>query len=188
MIKTKTALCLFSTVLFAAGVSSPSRGDQTDPALGGLFTALQSATEPAVIRNLENQIWEKWLAHANPDVQRLMVLGTQRMNAGLYREALLVFTSLTESFPEYAEAWNKRATVYYALGELQASVADIEKTLALEPRHFGALSGLGLVFEQQEKLTLAREAFLDLLEVHPNSPSAQQNLRRIEQAISRSVV
>ena len=110
------------------------------------------------------------------------------MNSGAFSQALRIYSQLIESYPNFAEAWNKRATLYYVLEDFAASVADIEATLALEPRHFGALSGLGLVYTQQGELDKARDAFVKLLEVHPNSANAQQNLERIENELRLNVI
>lgn len=162
--------------------------DQTDDRLGDLFATLQETQNVRTIQITENQIWEIWLQHANADVQQLILVGTQRMNAQRYAEAMVVFNRLTESFPDYAEGWNKRATLHYMLGNLDASVSDIERTLELEPRHFGALSGLGIVLIQRKELNKAKRAFEDLIEVHPNSPNAKQNLELVEEQLRFSVI
>lgn len=162
--------------------------DQTDDRLSDLFAVLQDTNNTRTIRITESQIWEIWLQHANADVQQLMIVGTQRMNAQRYAEAMVVFNRLIESFPDYAEGWNKRATLHYVLGNLDASVSDIEKTLELEPRHFGALSGLGMVFIQRKELSKAKRAFEDLIEVHPNSQNAKQNLELVEERLRFSVI
>ena len=117
-----------------------------------------------------------------------MEIGTQRMNSRRYPEALLIFSQITENFPRYAEGWNKRATLYYMLGSFEESIADIEKTLELEPRHFGALSGLGLVYLQQDELGKARQAFEDLIAVHPNSRNAQENLEYVLERMRTEVI
>ena len=119
--------------------------DQTDDRLETLFITLSSSSDKQVIRATENQIWDIWFAHPNSDVERLMQIGVQRMNANRQSEAMIIFSQLVENFPDYAEAWNRRATLHYILGNYQESIDDIERVLSLEPRHFGALSGLGLV-------------------------------------------
>ena len=162
--------------------------DQTDDRLGDLFTVLQDTENVRTIAAIESQIWEIWLQHTNADVAQLMLVGTQRMNTQRHAEAMVVFNRLTDSFPNYAEGWNKRATLHYVLGNLDASVSDIEKTLELEPRHFGALSGLGMVFIQRKELSKAKKAFEDLIEVHPNSPNAKQNLELVEEQLRFSVI
>ena len=175
--------------LLLASLSAPFiHADQTDVRLDDLFIALQDTKDIREIQNMENRIWAIWLQHDNADVQQLMLVGTQRMNAGSYAEAMVVFNRLTEGFPEYAEGWNKRATLHYVLGNVDASIDDIEKTLALEPRHFGALSGLGMVYIQRKELSKAKQAFEELLEVHPNSPNGKQNLELVEEQLRFSVI
>ena len=93
-----------------------------------------------------------------------------------------------ENFPDFAEGWNKRATLYYLVGNTDASIEDIKRALELEPRHFGALSGLGLVYLQQGKLALAEEAFQQLITVHPNSPSAQDSLRLVREQRAANII
>ncbi|MFT4887164.1 MAG: tetratricopeptide (TPR) repeat protein [Pseudohongiellaceae bacterium] len=162
--------------------------DQTDPKLDDLFEQLLQTDEESSLRLIEAQIWEIWLQHPNPDVERLMQLGTQRMNAQAVSEAMVVFTQLTINYPNYAEAWNKRATLNYLIGEQEASEADIKKTLELEPRHFGALSGLGLVYLQRNELSKAKAAFEDLIAVHPNSPNAKTNLHLVNEQLRLGVI
>lgn len=176
------------TLLFICLTMFTLHADQTDERLGDLFAVLQVTEDARTIQRTENQIWEIWLQHANADVEQLMVVGTQRMNSQRYAEAMIAFNLLTESFPNYAEGWNKRATLHYVLGNLEESISDIEKTLALEPRHFGALSGLGMVYIQQKELQKAKQAFEELIAVHPNSPNAQQNLELVEEQLRFSVI
>lgn len=176
------------TLLWTFLVWSGSAADQTDEDLSPLFQQLQITQDPLTLRQVENQIWELWLQHPNPDVERLMLLGTERMNAQAVSDALLIFSQVIESYPDYAEAWNKRATLYYMLGDLDASIIDIEKTLALEPRHFGALSGLGMVYIQQKELVKAKQAFEELISVHPNSPNAQSNLDVVNESLKLNVI
>ncbi|MCG8415700.1 MAG: tetratricopeptide repeat protein [Pseudomonadales bacterium] len=169
-------------------LSHSSYADQSDRRLDALFQQLATSEDLTLIRATENRIWQIWLEHPNEDLERLMEIGTQRMNSRQFPEALLVFNQVVANFPDYAEGWNKRATLYYLLGSFEESIADIEKTLALEPRHFGALSGLGLVYLQREELTKAKQAFEDLIAVHPNSPSAQENLRFVTEQLLINVI
>jgi tetratricopeptide (TPR) repeat protein len=162
--------------------------DQSDERLDDLFSTLLISTDLTTIRLTENQIWEIWFNHANEDVEQLIQMGVTRMNYNRYAEAMLIFTQLIENFPDYAEGWNRRATLHYILGNLDESVADIEKVLELEPRHFGALSGLGLVYLQQKQLSKAKQAFENLVDLHPNSPNAQENLRRVTEDLRLNVI
>jgi len=169
-------------------ISFSTLADQNDPRLDDLFAVLQDTNDIKTIRITENQIWTIWLEHPDSDVERLMELGTQRMNYQRYTDALRVFSQVIENYPDYAEAWNKRATLYYLAGNLDASLSDIEQTLALEPRHFGALSGMGLLFVQREELLKARDAFEKLLQIHPHSPNARQNLDRINETLRFNII
>ena len=174
-----TALIFSSSLILA---------DQKDDRLENLFITLSSSSDKQIIRSTENQIWEIWFAHPNSDVERLMQIGVQRMNNNRQSEAMIIFNRLVENFPNYAEAWNRRATLHYILGNYQESISDIEKVLSLEPRHFGALSGLGLVYLQLDQLSKAKRAFEDLIEVHPNSPNAKENLRRVNEELRLNVI
>ena len=178
-ILTVAALIFYSNLVLA---------DQTDDRLETLFITLSSSSDKQVIRSTENQIWDIWFAHPNSDVERLMQIGVQRMNANRQSEAMIIFSQLVENFPDYAEAWNRRATLHYILGNYQESIDDIERVLSLEPRHFGALSGLGLVYLQLDQLRKAKEAFEDLIKVHPNSPNARENLRRVNEDLRLNVI
>lgn len=162
--------------------------DQSDERLDDLFSTLLISTDLTTIRSTENQIWEIWFNHANDDVEQLIQMGVTRMNYNRYAEAMLIFTQLIENFPDYAEGWNRRATLHYILGNLDESIADIEKVLELEPRHFGALSGLGLVYLQQKQLSKAKQAFENLVDLHPNSPNAQENLLRVTVDLRLNVI
>ena len=167
---------------------NPLAADQNDPQLDALFARLRLTDDAELLRLTENQIWAIWMQHDNADVQRLLELATIRMNNGRFSEALVVYNEIVASYPDFAEAWNKRATLHYLAGNYEESLADIERVLELEPRHFGALSGKGLVYLQQGELTEAREAFTALLSVHPNSPGAQNNLELVEQELRRNLI
>ncbi len=179
-----------ATVIFGLSMSATLNlhADQNDERLNGLFEQLSLVSDPVVLRATENQIWAIWLEHRNADVQQLLTLGTEAMNRRQLPEALLIFSQIVENFPNFAEGWNKRATLYYLVGNTDASIEDIKRTLELEPRHFGALSGLGLVYLQQGKLALAEKAFQRLITVHPNSPSAQENLRLVREQRAVNVI
>ena len=168
--------------------SAALSADQTDPLLDELFTRLQVTDDATQLRFIENSIWEVWMQHDNADAEELLVIATRRMNQRRFSDAMLIFNRLVETFPEYAEAWNKRATLHYMLGDLEASLADIDVTLTLEPRHFGALSGQGLIYVEQEKLQQARESFEHLLTIHPNSGNARSNLESILADLRRNLI
>ena len=179
-------LRLFLTSFFLLPASLLA--DQTDERLNDLFSTLLISTDLTTLRATENKIWEIWFEHSNNNVEQLMQIGVTRMNQSRYADAMLIFSQLIENFPGYAEGWNRRATLHYVLGNYEESIADIERVLDLEPRHFGALSGLGLVYLQQEQLSEAKQAFENLIDVHPNSPNAWENLRRVNEDIRLNVI
>ena len=87
------------------------------------------------------------------------------------------------SYPSYAEAWNKRATLNFMVGKYKASLSDIEKVLDLEPRHFGALAGRGMIYNAQEEWSLALDAYRDALAVNPNMPSVKSAIKELEKRL-----
>lgn len=171
------ALCLI--VLGAAG---PALADQRDPRLPVLFSALIDAG-PVDARRIEGEIWMIWIESSDGESAELMQLGMLAMQTGELDVALDTFDLLVTRSPDFAEAWNKRATVLYMVGDLEASLADIAKTLELEPHHFGALSGAGLIFDALEQPEPALKAYREALAVHPNLPYAQMRAFQLEQEL-----
>jgi tetratricopeptide (TPR) repeat protein len=159
-------VCAIFTVLLAVG--APARADQADERLPPLFAALTAADSVERVAPIEREIWSIWLQP--PRGSGVAVAMNRGLTAMMYRrhdEALEAFDVVTRLAPDFAEGWNKRATVRYLVGDYEGSVADIERTLALEPRHFGALSGLGLIRVAQGRPVEALEAFEAALAIHP---------------------
>lgn len=155
------------------------RADQTDPRLDGLFEELQSVEDPQIAAAVELQIWQIWSLSRNAAVNLLMRTGVSAMEREDHAAALIAFDRITTMEPDFAEGWNKRATVFYFLGDYSGSLTDIDRTLALEPRHFGALTGRGLVFMELERYDLARDALEKALEINPHAKGAERNLERV---------
>lgn len=105
------------------------------------------------------------------------------MDGGLHDQAIGVFSSLIEKAPDFSEAWNKRATVYFLIGDLSLSVDDVARTLELEPRHFGALSGLGQIELLRGNPQAALRAFEGALAVHPNLPGIAALVMRLNDEV-----
>lgn len=157
------------------------KADQRDPQLDGLFARLHGDIGSHEAEVLEQRIWAIWLRHDDEKVNALMELGVLEMSRGHREDALATFDLMIESAPDFAEAWNKRATLHYLMGEYESSLADIEETLALEPRHFGALSGRGLVLMALERWEEAYAAFQETLAVNPHARGARANMRYLEE-------
>jgi tetratricopeptide (TPR) repeat protein len=147
--------------------------------LNNLFARLQLAKDETEVKALQTQIWQIWMSTGIADIDALMEQGNRLMTDGNYEEAIHIFTKITRKLPDYAEGWNKRATAYYLKGEYNASLQDIERTLALEKRHFGAISGLASVYLAMGEYRAALKAFEKVLEICPNQPGLQEQVREL---------
>jgi tetratricopeptide (TPR) repeat protein len=154
----------------------PAFSAQDDPRLDRLFAQLKAAPADADTEALTDQIWRIWVASGRSDIDDLMTQGTRSLNLGDLPKALDRFAQIVTRAPDFAEGWNKRATVYYLLGNFDASVADIERTLVLEPRHFGALSGLGLIYMNLGREQAALRAFRKTLDINPHLPAIRERV------------
>ena len=176
------------TLLVATSLGSGNLiAAQTDPSLPGLFQQLENAVGPDDATRLEAEIWQRWLDSDDEKAWRLMQRVQLSMSEADLDEALLLCNELVDYAPQYAEAWNKRATVFYMMGSYDASVADIQKTLQLEPRHFGAISGLGLIFLRKGNPEAALEAFEQVLRVSPQSRNARRSVESVKQQIQQEI-
>lgn len=127
--------------------------------LDTLFAKLQTATDPMAVQMLEEGIWEQWTMLPDEAPRKLMLRGIAEMQAQELESAVVTFTKLVETAPQFSEGWNKRATVYWLLGNFKASINDICETVKREPRHFGAYSGLGMIRAQMNEPARAVAAF-----------------------------
>jgi tetratricopeptide (TPR) repeat protein len=157
----------------------------TRPAINALFEGLRRARDPAEAQRLEREIWQRWMESDDARVRMAMARGLQAMSRQDYRAALAAFDSVVKAAPDFAEGWNKRATVYWLLGDREASARDIERTLALEPRHFGALSGLALVREAQGRVFEALDALERVEQVHPHLPHLTERIEQLGRRIAQ---
>ncbi|HYD05073.1 MAG TPA: tetratricopeptide repeat protein [Reyranella sp.] len=127
--------------------------------LDTLFDKLRTATDPSAVQALEQGIWEQWIMVPDSAHRALMLRGIVEMQQQELQTALVTFTRLIKIAPELSEAWNKRATLHWLLGNFPASIADICETVKREPRHFGAYSGLGMIRAQMGEHARAAAAF-----------------------------
>ena len=142
--------------------------DQTKPELDGLFRALQQSDNLIKISSIQNKIWLHWyeLPEGSRALQPIFDQGMRALHLGQPQTAIDQFTGVIEAIPQFAEGWNRRATAYFMVGDFDASLRDIQQTLALEPRHFGALSGLSMILEntlQYDKAIQAEKLLLGLM-------------------------
>ena len=141
--------------------------DQNDPELSALFARLQQDLPPEEAAEVDRRIWLLWLHSEDKTVNRLMAQGMIAMQRGALDRALDRFNDIVERAPDFAEGWNKRATVLYMMGRHRESVADVQQVLNLEPRHYGALSGLGMILVALGREEDALEWLGRALELNP---------------------
>ena len=153
--------------------------DQTAAELPALFAQLEEAVDSNSARVLEEQIWQHWLSAPDSNSAHLMSQISTAMSAGSLDFALHLSNQLVDSNPDFAEAWNKRATIQYLLGNHAESVGDIRETVRLESRHFGAISGLGMIFLKENNLPAALQAFEQVLKISPASINAKRSVERV---------
>ena len=146
--------------------------------LDALFARLARNDSPDWL-SVQNEIWAQWSQSGSPAMDLLLMRAENAMENGQFELALRFLDDLVRLAPDFAEGWNKRATVYFLLEEYGRSVADIARTLALEQRHFGALSGLGMILERLGDKKGAMRAYRRGLEVHPNLPGAAAGVERL---------
>ncbi len=170
----RTLLALAVAFGIAAGTAggapaqTPEKPAAADARLDGLFERLKSTQDAGEARRIEGAIWQIWLEPADPAAGSLMKLALDAQQRGDLFGAFALYDAIVNLRPDYAEGWNRRATVLYLLGRHEDSRKDAEKTIALEPRHFGALSGLGLIAAAKNDDDGALDAFERALEHNPH--------------------
>ena len=142
--------------------------DQNDPRLDPLFADLQTSLSAAAAQEVEHQIWAYWLLFPNDQtIENTMNAAMLMMERGHLESAERIFSRIIERAPEFAEAWNKRATVRFIAGDHRGSATDIAQVLQLEPRHFGALSGLGMIHMHNGDWQNALKTYELAFSIHP---------------------
>ncbi len=176
-------LIISISLLFANKIAL---ADQNDPRLNNLFKKLNETENQDEIRDLISDIWNIWYEVDDPKVIEYFEKGIQAMNIRNYPLAIKFFNNLIEEDPNFAEGWNKRATVHFMMGNFDESMQDIIKTLELEPRHFGALDGMGLIFIHQGQFQQAIDVYDKMLEIFPFSVKTMDKKERIKSFITHS--
>ena len=145
----------------------PQHGDRTRN-LDFLFGALKAAPDAASAKQVESRIWALWVASGSDTANLLMTRVKTAIEANDLNLAVQLLDAVVKIKPDYIEAWNRRATIHYMRKEFGESLQDIRQVLIREPRHFGALSGLGMILQEFGDEKRALEAFRRALEIHPN--------------------
>ena len=179
----------FAVVLLSLMASfSLAQADEREQRLESLFDDLANEVLPVNAQALEREIWKVWLDSGDRDINLELSIGINQMNEGLLDDAIHQFSKVTEMDAGFAEGWNKRATAYYFNDELEKSLLDIQKTLELEPRHFGAISGMGLIFMELGNDEAALKAFEEVLRLYPLSPSARYQVETLRKKLNDKLV
>jgi tetratricopeptide (TPR) repeat protein len=140
--------------------------------------------ESAFVRGFAEQgLWLLWSRSGDAEIDRLMARGSEEMQAGRHAEAISIFTEVIKRKPDFAEGWNRRATVYFLAGEYRKSIADCDQVLKRNPAHFGALAGYGEIYLRMNEPEKALEWFRRAFEVNPNLLGVEFNIKRIEQEL-----
>jgi tetratricopeptide (TPR) repeat protein len=148
--------------------------------LDTLFIKLQSATDPSAIKSLEAAIWEQWVMVPDMSQRAQMMRGIAEMQQQELKASIETFTRLIDLAPDLSEAWNKRATAHWLMGNFPASLADICETVKREPRHFGAYSGLGMIRAEMGENARAVAAFELARRWNPHIPGIEGEIERLK--------
>jgi tetratricopeptide (TPR) repeat protein len=152
---------------------------EDDAKLDGLFDRLKTA-DAAEAGRIESEIWIEWSKSGSPALDLLLQRGRDALAVGDTNLAIEHFTAIIDQDPTFAEGWNARATAFYQAGEFGPSIADIARVLQLNPRHFGALSGLGTMLEAADKPEKALEVYKAALAIHPQMEGVIEAVTRLE--------
>lgn len=148
-------------------------------AMDRLFANLhrEKIVNPSVI---ETKIWDLWAANDSPAAEVLLLQASRAMRDGAYDASEAILDTLIDAEPDYVEALNRRATLYYKMQRYDDALADIDAVLEKEPRHFGALTGRGLVYQAQGSLSLAKQAYEEALSINPHLEQVKAALKQME--------
>jgi tetratricopeptide (TPR) repeat protein len=185
MRRSLAALALVAS--FAPGLfgGPPVRADQDDPRLDRLFGRLNVIDDDkGEIARITAEIWSIWRQSGSPGLDMKMQEGQRFMKQGILHSALGNFDFIVRVRPDFAEGWHKRATVFYMIGDYASSIKDIEKTVSLEPRHFGAYAGLGLIYLKMGNEPAALRALEQALTINPHLAGTRATVDELRRKIN----
>ena len=174
-------------LLFTLIICFSLKADQKDPLLNELFFKLHSKSNQYNYEEIISKIWDIWLKSADVRIDREFEIALSLMKKSQYKQSIIFFSRVIEKKPDFAEAWNKRATVYYFIGDYEKSITDINYTLILEPRHFGAMDGLALIFIESKKYSQALEIYREIQKILPYSKDIESKIKILDEIISKNI-
>ncbi len=184
----KTLGVLFIILSVLLLTSATVWADQNDARLNNLFTSLKSMDNSGDAGPIIDRIWMIWTETPDPALRLEMQRGIAAMHIANYSQAMESFNTIIKAEPDFAEGWNKRATLYYIMGQYTSSMHDVYKTLSLEPRHFGALSGMGFILMQTGDDQAAISAFEEALKANPHMPSIYNYIEFLKEKIEQNSI
>ena len=176
------------TLGIALFVPALSFSDQTDSRLEALFTTLKSSENNLALQQAEFNIWAIWFESGREEIDSLMEEAGIAVQSSQLAQAEKLYSQVVKMAPAFSEGWNRRATVRYYRNDYGGSIEDIRQTLALEPRHFGAIWGLGMILGWERDFSGAITAFERLLEIKPHAPDAKPRIELLKQELAKSSV
>jgi tetratricopeptide (TPR) repeat protein len=158
---------LFVLLMLAAPIPARAADYVDKAALDELFTELRTVHDAGAANDIVAQIWSIWFHPDNTDLADRMTRASAAMSSQDFGAALSILSGIVKDYPDYSEGWNQRATLFYIMNDYEASLADIDKVLELEPRHFGALSGRVMIYLQQGRRAEALKQMIAALAIDP---------------------
>ncbi|MEM9797409.1 MAG: tetratricopeptide repeat protein [Pseudomonadota bacterium] len=177
-----TCNALIAALALSYATSLPAQELEGDvDALLNRLSTMTAEHDAAEAARLSREIEERWTHSGSAAMDLLLQRGMDAIEAGEYAKAISHLTALTDHAPDFAEGWNQRATAFFLMDRYGQAIADIEHVLTLEPRHFGALAGLGVMMEQLGDEKAALRAFYAARDIHPAQPNINAAIERLEQ-------
>ena len=166
--------------------SFPVKSDQFDSRLLNLFDELYLSKDNQEINSVTRKIWDIWHETNDIEIEADFYRGMESMRTNDLIMSVAFFTRVIKKKPDFAEGWNKRATAYFMLGEFDKSMLDINQTLKLEPRHFGALDGMALIFMHLKHYNKVVKIYDKMLSIFPNNQSIINKKLSMTKYLSKS--
>ena len=183
----KLSLCVFLVLLICGNTVADSK--DRDIKLKQLFEQLKKSNNASIAFEIEMKIWNIWSTHPTKEkLTQSLAKGSDLMSKGELETAYKIFSTIIISSPDWAEGWNKRATVLYLMDRYQDSLNDIDEVLKLESRHFGALSGQGLVQTKLKNYEKAIESYQAVQKIYPSIRAAKIMIPQLKKLIKKNVI
>ncbi len=170
-------------MLMLLAIPAAAQEREAPPNVAALLDQLADPTQQSW-RRIERQILREWARSGSATADYLFQRGQTALQAGRPEIAVAHLSAVIDHAPDFTEAWNARATAWYMMNRLGQAMADIEVVLSREPRHFGALAGLGMILEQTERLEAARTAYAAARAANPHRPQVREALTRLDLALA----